>query len=265
MLGRRGAAAYAIALSLVFLTCSCAASPGAIKAKADLLPGVVEVRVLTSGGEADIPFSQPAQRAKVTMAADASAAELVAVFEAFADDVEAEDLTSIEVRFADDDSATLSTGSGILGTPRMAEELVDARDDPELIAYARVAAPVVREVYLELRDPRLQSALAAADRYLERRDIDIVTVQAGGFLLIRDRINARLAVTAARERLTTEVDEQIGLTGAAITGRGPLKLCAAPGDVAEVERYLDRDPRAGEVAPIGVVAATAEACGDIYL
>ena len=266
MPSRRGGAARTGAVLALLAACAgCSPSAGAMKARADDLPGVIEVRVPDNGGEGDIPFSQPSHRAVVTMAADAPAGQILAVLEALGDDVDDGDLTSIDVRFLDDRSATLLAADGSGVAPRLAEELVEARDDPGVVAYARRAVPVYGEVFLELRDRRLESALAAADRYLGRRDLDSVTVRAGGFLIIRDRINARLAFTAARERLASEVDDRVGLTGASITGRGTLKLCAAPGDVDEVEAYLDRTPRADDAEPIGVVAATAEACRDIYL
>ncbi|QWC84104.1 hypothetical protein KLP28_10845 [Nocardioidaceae bacterium] len=247
------------------LTGSCAASAEDIRGRVDDLPGVVEVRVPKNGGEADIPFSRPAHRAKIVMVNDATAEQILAVFEALGDDVDDDDLTGIELGFLDDDSATLTTGASTRATQRMAEELVEARDDPDVVAYARTAAPVLREVYVELDDPGLEPALAAADSYLGRPDITSVTVVAGGFLLIRDRVNGRPALAAARERLALAVDREIGLTGAAVTGRGTLKLCATLEDVASVKGYLEQRPGVGDTEPVGVVAATAKACGDIYL
>jgi hypothetical protein len=172
------------------------------------------------------------------MDADVSAPQIMAVFDEYDDEVDSGDVYFIEVVIDGPKEATLATGEGVHATDRMVEELVEAGHDDEIVGYLREAFPVGPSVYLDLVPVGYNEVVAVADRYRSVEGIDDVTVASGDFVLIRSVDDDQVRV-AARERLVRSVHLRFRLTGAVVSGRGPLELCVAPADLRAVRRYVN--------------------------
>lgn len=163
--------------------------------------------------------------------------EIMAVFDAYADDVDDRDVRAVDVTLAGPKEAVLSSGEGIHVTMEMVEDLLGAQAAEHVLNYRREAYPVLPSVSLELTPTDFGGVVQWADRYDDAQDIDLVEVASGGFVLVRDEVNEDLAVTEARERLVRRIEARFDLQGAAVSGRGPLELIVAPPDEEAVRRF----------------------------
>jgi hypothetical protein len=259
--GVRAATAASVTLTGLLLA-GCAPSAGSLEEAVAGRPGVVDVSVSEGdGGDDDIPFASPAKRVDVTMAGDASAEEVLAVFDAYDDAIDDGDVGAVEVRLVGV-RAALASGEGVHATPEAVADLVTAAQ--LYVSYRREAYPTLPSVEIRLLPGDFATVLATADRYpdlgtrapggdeQDGTGVDEVQVTSGTFLLIRDAVNEDLAVTSARERLVTRVERLFDLTGAVVSGRGPLRIHVPEGQRAAVEDLVDRNPEAALVGRVVV-------------
>lgn len=134
-----------------------------------------------------IPFAKIPKHVRILMEPDASAAQVMAVFDAYHGDVDDGDIESIEVVLDGPKRATLATAEGIHATSPMVQELVDVLHEDDTIEYRREAYPVGRSVYLTLVPADFDQVVSVADRYRNVDGIDYVGVSSGGFSLVRTR------------------------------------------------------------------------------
>lgn len=188
------------------------------------------------------------------MDADASATQIMAVFDAYEGDIDDGDVEGIEVVLDGEKHATLATGADIHATEAMVDELVEVQHQDDLIEYLREAYPVLPAVHLTLTSSGFDDVVAAADRYRNVDDIELVGVRSGDFALVRDEVNEDPEFTAARERFVHEVALRFRLRGALVAGRGPLRLAVAPSDQAALRQFVDLSPAANGLGRILVRA-----------
>lgn len=228
----------ALGVAAVVLLAGCSPSDADLADEVEDESGVVRVQAQEVQGDDFIPFADPPASIWVRMEAGVDAEEALAVFDAYDDEIDDDHVDSVEVRLEGPKKATLLTGTRVHATEVMAEDLVAAQADDDVLHYHRLAGAAVREVELEVVQLEFADVRGVADRYGDRDDIDIVSVVSGPFLLIRDSVNEDLSRTSARETLTLRVDRRFRLNGASVAGRGPLVLNVAPDDRAAVERFV---------------------------
>jgi hypothetical protein len=226
---------------MLFLLAACSTSPESLEAAAKGKPGVVSVVARENEGDDAIPFEKIPKTTEIVMEPDATVALLLAVFDEYDGEVDDGDVEGITVALGDSNRATLSTGEGIHATDRMLEELVEAGHDDEVIGYRREAFPVVPSVSLTLVPVGFNEFVSVADRFRNLEGIDDVGVHSGAFVFVWN-IDGDQARFAARQQLAQMVDHRFGLTGAVVSGRGPLKLLVAPDDREAVGRCVARTP-----------------------
>ena len=241
---RRLCVALLLFAPLPLLAGACSPSVEALEEKVEDEPGVVKVEVVEGGGDDFIPFANIPKSIWVVMEADASADEVMSVFDKYDDDVDDDDVDRVEVRLEGPKKATLHAGTGIKVERDLVEGLVEAQANPDILSYSRTAAPVVRDVELTLVPLEFDQVIAVADRYRDDPDIEIVQVESGHYLLIRDAVNEDLSRTSARERFVLLVEERFRLNGASVAGRGPLVIYVVPADEDAVRALADRSDRA---------------------
>lgn len=236
---------------------ACATSPGSLEKAVRDEPGVIKVDARESDGDDGIPFAKVPKHVTILMDADASATQIMAVFDAYDGDIDDGDVEGIEVVLDGPKRATLSTGEGIHAAHLMAQELVEAQDDSDVIEYRREAHPVLPGVYLTLVPLEFDEVVSLADRYRNTEGIEYVQLVSGGFLLIRDEVDEDLTITEARERFVQRANLRFRLTGAVIAGRGPLKLFVAPAQRHALQEYVDNNAATRTLGRI-IVRATAQ-------
>ncbi|KRF11329.1 hypothetical protein ASG90_16335 [Nocardioides sp. Soil797] len=225
-----------VATTLVLSGCSSPSLEELEAAVADK-PGVVSVEANEEDGDDGIPWdNRVIGNVRVQMSADATAEQVSAVFEEYDDDKDDRTVIVVEVVLGGKKKATLTTGEGVHADEAMVAGLVEAQGDPTITGYRRDATPALPGVEMTLEATSFSDVLSAADRH---PDIDLVQVRGGGFLLIRDRVNARPAITSGREEFVTGVLRHHELTGAVVSGRGSLDLFASPADLKQVQAYVD--------------------------
>lgn len=224
-------------LAAVLVLGGCSESLSSLEERVDGRSGVDSVEVWENDGDDAVPFVAAPKHVRVRMEADASADEVMAVFDAYDDPIEDDELDSVEVVLAGPKQASLSAGEGILVTRDAVEDLVANQADDAVVDFRREAHPVSNGVRAELAPTRFAELTAYADRYRDT-DLEIVEVVAGPFVLIRDEVNEDPQVTAAREELAHLVDDRFGLLGASVSGRGPLELVVARADEVAVRRFV---------------------------
>lgn len=236
-------------LGAVLVLGGCSESLESLEDRVQDKPGVTEVSAGEGGGDNDIPFATIPKHVEVRMAAEASAEEVIAVFDAYDDLIDEGEVVSVEVVLGGSKEATLASGEQMEVTPGMVDDLLAAQEDDTVVAFRREVYPGLPGVRAELEPAGFAEVVAFADRYSDVEGIEIVEVVSGPFLLIRDEVNADQQVTSAREELAHLVDTRFGLLGASVSGRGPLELVVAPEDVAAVRRLVDlqSDPTVGRV------------------
>jgi hypothetical protein len=238
----------------LFTLAACAPSAGSLETAVRDRPGVSRVEVSANSGDDWIPFTTIPKHVDVVMDANASASQVLSVFDALADEVSNGDVQSVELTLADTKSLALSTGAGVHATPAMVEDLLGARDDTRIVSYRREAHPVLPGVSITLTPGDIDTVTLVADRYREAVDIDLVEVRSGDFLLIRDSVNEDPARTRARELFVQRVDRRFRLTGAVVSGRGPLELFVSAIDVRALRGFVETRSSSEEVGRVVVRA-----------
>jgi len=203
--------------------------------------GVLQVEARENDGDDDIPFAKIPKQVTILMDGDASATQIMAVFDAYAGDIDDGDVEGIEVVLDGPKRATLATGEGIHATGPMVQELVEVQHEHDIIGYRREAYPVLPSVHLTLVPADFNEVVSVADRYRNDDGIDDVGVRSGGFILVRDEVNEDPELTAARESFVQEVALRFRLRGAVVSGRGPLELTVTPSDRAALRRFVERN------------------------
>lgn len=253
----RGIVAAVVLTAGLLLLTTCAPSPGSLRARVADKPGVIQVRALEVDGEGDIPFQSMPLSVEITMDEDATADEVLEVFEAYDSAIDRGGLDGIDVTLAGPKWAVLSTGEGVHGTREAAQDLVAAQADGNIAAYRREAYPVLPSVEVDLVSGGFDDVVAVADRYRGLKDLESVSVASGRFLLIRDAGNEDQRITNARQRLVQRVASTFELSGAIVSGRGPLDLCIEPEDAQALKRLVGDDPESGTVGRVAVLRPSA--------
>jgi hypothetical protein len=236
----------------VLLLSACAPSTDSLEDAVADHPSVTRVDAVEVGGDDALPFQQIPNTVTVWMDGDATADEVMEVFDEYDDDIADGDVVSVDVILAGSKKATLSSGQDVQVTRSMVDDLVDAQHDETIVGYRREAYPVGPSVDLALTDADFDDVVAAADRYRDVEDLELVEVVSGGFVLIRDSGNEDLRSTTDREEAARQVDDRFGLRGAVVTGRGALELVVDPVDRAAVRRWVRRT----ELGLVGKVVIT---------
>ncbi|WP_395659981.1 hypothetical protein [Nocardioides sp.] len=242
-------------LAVCVVAAACSTSPTQLEDAVDDKPGVLSVSVERADGDDALPFQRVPNYVTVRMAGDATAEQVRDVLHAYDDDIDDGDVGSVDVVLDGPKHATLSVGEGIHVADEVVDDLVAAQTDTTVATYLREAYPVLPSVHITVPATNFAGVQAVADRYQVVKDADgsdaveNVEVVSGRFLLIRDAGNEDLTITTSREDLVEKVADRFTLLGAAVGGRGPLELWAAPVDVRAVSRMADRvaGPRVGNV------------------
>lgn len=230
--------AMLLVATTVLLLAGCSPSTRSLENAVEDKPGVISVEATEAEGDDGFPGQKIPKQISVVMDADASAGQVMAVFEEFEDDVDDDDVEFVEVTLDGPKQAALATGEGMRAADRMAEDLIDAQHDDDVLHYRRQAYPVLPSVEITLVPLDLDQVIAVADHYRDAEGIELVQVISGDFVLIRDEVNEDLAFTDARERFVRRANLEFRLTGAVIAGRGPLRLQVAPSEAAALRAYV---------------------------
>lgn len=236
---RRGRTYLPLVVGLPLVLGACSTSPESLEQIVEDEPGVIEVDASENEGDDLVPGMRIPKHVNILMDAEASATQVMSVFDALAGDVDDGDVDEIEVVLDDPKRATLATGAGVHATDVMVEELVEAACDDRIIKYRREAYPTLPGVSITLGPADFDDVVSVADRYREVDEIEFVEVVSGGIVLIRDEVNEDPSFTGARERFVHAVSRRFRLTGAVVSGRGSLDLAVAPADSAALLRYVD--------------------------
>lgn len=219
-------------------------------------PGVLEIDVReVDVADHDLPFSSVPWQVAVVMAPDATGEEVMAVFDAYGDEIADGDVLTVEVTLDGPRAATLSSGEGGTVARESVEDLVRAQHDPAVVAYRREGGPAWSEVLVRLAPTDFATVVARADDYRDGPGLDAVSVESGDFVLVRDRVNDEPLATAAREELVRALARRFTVRGATVTGRGPLRVVVVPEQRAAAQRFVataaDRDEALGRVVVRG--------------
>ena len=214
------------------------------------MAGVLEVEVTENEGDDLTPFAKIPMTVDVLMDADASATQILAVFDEYADEVADGHVQGIELVMDSRNQATLVTGADTHATDEMVEDLLEAGRDANIIEYRRMADPVLPAVEIALSDAGLDDVVAVADRYRDVKEVELVQVASNDFIVIRDEVNADPALEDAREQFVTQINQRVSLTGAVVSGRGVLRLYVATTDLQTALGYLNRQQN---ITPLGKV------------
>lgn len=245
--GARGGLALVAVTSVLLVACS--TSPESLEKVVRDKAGVIEVEARENDSDEDLTFGKVAKHMEILMGSDASAAQIMTVFDAYDDYIDDGDVGSVKVALKSPKQATLSVGLDVHATRAMVDDLVEAQRDDDIIEYRREAGATVPSVGITLAAADYQGVVAVADRYRDVEDVDLVQVTSGDFLLIRDAVNADPDREAARERFALDVNRRFRLTGAVVTGRTALRFSVARGDKSDLQDYVERhaSARVGKV------------------
>jgi hypothetical protein len=162
---------------------SCSASAADMEDAAKDEPGVVEVHAEEVEGDDSLPFEAIPKDVSLVMAEDATAEQVIDAVDDYAD----RDIGLLRLVLEGPKRARLDAG-GMRPTDDMVRDLVEAQHDDTVAGYLADAVEgggVSAQVFLFARDR--DSAVAAADRYLDEHEVSSVTVVAGRFSVTRDR------------------------------------------------------------------------------
>lgn len=220
-----------------------------IEGRVDGDPGVVEVRGWQEAGDG-LPFvMQVPVAVEVVMQEDATAGQILDVFEAYDDDIDAEVVSSIEVRLGGPVRATLAAGGGIHVSEGMVDDLVAAQHDAAIARYRRqvdrlfASGPTVpdlqQSVELALVSGGFDEVLDAVARYRSAEGITMVTVESEGFALSVDDVMGEAELTDGIVRLMRIVGDQFALRAAALGSSSSLTLWVDAVDVSAARRLVE--------------------------
>jgi len=245
-----------VAGAVVLLAAGCSVSTESLESETADMPGVLSVEAAEDEGDGGIPFQAISKTVDIRMEADASAEEVLAVFEAYEEAVDDGDIQHIRVVLDGPKEAMLMTGTGFHATLAYAQDLVAAQADVGIADYFRYVDPVLPGVDIRLNPSALKEATAVVDRYREADQVELVQVQSGGFTLIRDEVNGPgVALYDARESFAIRVDTRFRLNGAVISNRGALELSVAADDLTAAREFVDGDAASQTLGRVVVRAA----------
>ena len=236
---------------LVGLTGCTSPSPQGLQHRLSALPGVADAVARTDGDD-DIPFDDAGEvYANVVLEGGATADEVRAVLDQL---VEA-DIATAKVQMAGPKSVMLELDGSLDDRRHVAEDLVAACDDAEVLSYQREAFSWWSSVSVQLSTADFDHVVAAADRYGDAGNPEEVHVTAGRFRIARDRANDP-ALTDARIRFVQRVDDEFRVTGAVVSGRAPLELWATWKRRDALRAFVAGDPEAQGLGPVVVRTAS---------
>lgn len=223
---------------------SCAASTEGLELAVSDKPGVLSVQAQEASGDDMLPFMHIPKFVTVHMSRDATTDQVMAVFDAYDDDIDDDDVAGIDVILAGTKQATLSTGEDVHATHRMAEDLIEAQNNTHVTEYVREAYPAMPGVKVTLASTDFAHLAAAAGRYRNDDDVQVIDISSAHFSLHQDKDEDDARLIGARERLAHRVASQFHLHGASVSDGGPLELIVSKADVAAVRRLVDETPGA---------------------
>lgn len=234
------------------LLVACSPSPGDLMDAVADKPGVIEVSAAeVDVGDDDLPFATVAKKVTVSMESDVTSAEVMAVFDEYADEVEDGDVEVVELTLDGPKAVTLTFGGeGSHLSEEIVDDLVDAQRDEDVLAYERETGQWLRTLNVELAPIDFAGVVRWADRYA---DVDSVGVTSGDFYVGRSEYTGDdPRIGEARERLALRIDEKFDLRGAEVSSSGPLKLTVAAADLEAVRKWVAGDPLAETVGSVVV-------------
>jgi hypothetical protein len=233
-------AALGCAAALSTLT-ACSSSTGELEKKASGLSSVTAVAATTlDEGDDALPFlDEGSTLVEVTMSADAESDDVLAVFGAYSDEIEDEDIDAVAVVLDTPSAPRLATGPGTKPNRAMVDALLQARNDPDTAQFMLMAVPTVPEIESTLKDAPFGTVVARAEAYAEVEGVDLVEVATGKLSLTLDGENDDDALVRNRATLVTEIDRDFELLEAHVSGQGDLELVVAPGSLQAVKVFLD--------------------------
>lgn len=205
-------------------------------------PGVIAV-VATEDDDGDglpFPLMRTTQHVEIVMASDTTVEAVSDVLAAYADDIEDGDVLAVTIVLRGVQTV-LVTCCGTRASDEVVADFLAAAADPHVRSYSREAVPVLPMVYVELEPLPFDEVAAYVDRYGAVEPAEHVSVESGGFVIIRDEQfgERSLARIDARIRLVSRLVDRFGLAGAVIADRSALKLhLEDQSDEPAVRRYL---------------------------
>ena len=227
----------ALAAATALLLTACTTSPESLIEDGQDLAGVVRIEARENGGSDGFPFAQIPTNLAVLMEPDATADEIKAVFDEYADEIDDGVVDSVTVTVNDAAQATLAAGEEIQPSAQMIELLVEAANDDRVTSYLHEAFPVNPTISIALTGLGFADVAAITERYRSLAFVDGADARSGPFYVGRDVDDDRARVEA-RLRLAAEVDRRFGLTGASVTDVIPLDLYVAPADLAAARAFV---------------------------
>ncbi len=228
----------AAALTVVALSACLAPSSEELAASVQDLPSVISVEVTEADGD-DTIGSIP-KVVSVTMESDSTRAEIMAVFDEYADERRDGSVQTVWLDLVGD--TTASTNSGLGALDRAMTVMVAAVAEPDMDS---VEMPSGQELRLEMSPVGFERVQDVAATYWGAlRNPQDLLVQSDAFVVIRgpkraDRFRARTEVAEA-------VHREFGLTGVRLAAYFPLELIVTPGADLDAVRAVvaqTADPR----------------------
>ncbi|MBB6628112.1 hypothetical protein H5V45_12355 [Nocardioides sp. KIGAM211] len=241
------------------LLVACSTSPASLERATADLPGVVRVRAQENDGDDDIPFAEIPKYLTITMTADASAAQVMDVFDAYGGEIDDGSVESVEVTLEGSRHATLATGAGIHADRTMVDDLVAAQRDAGVVRFRREAYPVLPNASIRLDDTAtLDEVVAVADRYAALEEIEAFDVAAGPYRLSLDTANGSTRLYEERMRLTRRLAARFRLLGVEVSSDGPMEIAVAASDRKALDHLLRRSRGAASLGRVEVRTVSAE-------
>lgn len=222
---------------MAFLVAGCAEQRADLDAELRAVPGVVVVRSAQNDGDNDIPGVVVPRHVFVVMAADATPAQVLRLFDAAGDQVDDEAISGIEVALQQRPRFVLATGAGVHADAALVRELFEALADRRVTAWRRQASPVLPSVEISVRNASFGDLVAEANAHADQ-GLEYVVVRSGRLILERDGSHPERA--EARERFALRLSEQVRVLGVATFDRGPLQITVRPVDEPRARAFLAR-------------------------
>lgn len=217
------------ALAAATLT-ACGASEEELTGIGADLPSVTGVSVgMPVEDDKDLPVDPDSRVVEVTMQPEASATEVLAVFDAYSDFIEGDDLGAVAVVLESPNRPRLAAGNGGSPTGPMVEALLAARDDADSEHFTLyVDADKPRVTHRLRNEASFASVAKNAEAHAALKGVKQVLVSAGSRSLALTTNEDQNVVARARAELVTVLDSDFDLVEARVDGSGDLTLVVEP-------------------------------------
>lgn len=227
------------ALVMAVGVAGCSASEAELGKRANDLPGVASVRVSEAEGDDAFVFENVPKDVRIELEPAASADEILGVLDAYATEMRTGNVGGVELIVKRDPPVKVASGSGSIPR-RLANDVVAASADPTIREYSVTGrADEARWSIRAMFGPRNFSDMVTfVDRQRMAPGVTEVEADSPTFSVLWDTLNDDTRVTQARIDLALQIDRRFGLTGAGISGRGPLVLQIAAEDAQRAAAYV---------------------------